>query len=385
MLDFSTGLFLLTLLINSTIACLFLFLIPSDNDRYQLNALRYFRGYFVFSCLGYFAIATRLYWPVEVSVVISNGLFLTAMYCVVFGLLWRSQKRYHLYKHPALIHIGLLMLVQGVLSHYYPDKPVIRIVLVYINVSAVLLYALSLFYRMPKTSVFGEKLLSLALTIAVTCELVLPIAFFATNDFQVFLSLLLVMQNLLVMLLFGSIFYIMFFDSLLMYKQSASVDPTTGLYNRRYFFEQANMFIHAAERHEFPISIIVCEVDHFTSLNDKYGYFAGDEIVHQVARIIVHQTRNEDLVARYGDKDFVILLPQTRLNGALLIAERMRQGIETSLFFHEDKGIKLTASFGVTFIDTQRDIADSLLAADQALREAKAAGHNCVRHHSQDE
>lgn len=368
----------LILLANSGIAALFLFFIPTNGDRCQLNSIRYFRGYFVFSFLGFFMVAMRPYLPFSPAVVVANSFLILSVHCLVCGIYWRYGKSIHL-THPVIAtHILIFAFIHWVISYYQSDHALARITFTYLNMTGVLLFSLSLFSRYRPEAGTIDKILEVALGAAVFCIVLIPITFFAVPDEQIFLAVLLMAQIVLIFLMFGSIFYTLFYDALRLFKKSASLDPITELYNRRYFFEQASKFLYAAERHQFPVSIIVCDIDRFASVNDEHGHFAGDFVIKEMAKAIKDETRKEDLVARYGGKEFVALLPQTRLNGALLIAERMRQKIEEMQIQYQEKVIQLTASFGVSCISEFTDIESSLRTADLALRKAKQAGFNRV-------
>lgn len=376
---FSVSAFLIALIINGFIAALFISLIPTEGNRFQINSLRYFCSFFITSSVCLISFALRLYLPEFIAVLLPNLLLITAVYCFVFALFWRYQNPVHIHKHPALIHIVLYTSLQVALSYLYPDNVIIRLFFAYLNTSLVLLFAFSLVYSNKKLEENKEKLLKATVAIAVVCTVFVPTVYFAHKDQAEFLNALLLIQNTINIMVFGGVFYSSFVDVLWLYKKSASLDPITELYNRRYFFEQASKFLRAAERHQFPISILICDIDGFASVNDKFGHFSGDRLIRELAEIIKGETREEDLLARFGSKEFVILLPQTRINGSMLIAERMREAIEKHKFKFEEKTLLLTASFGVTSISEYVDIETSLRKADIALQQAKSDGHNTVR------
>lgn len=163
-------------------------------------------------------------------------------------------------------------------------------------------------------------------------------------------------------------------------------DALTGLYNRRHFQEYAE---HVWERGQFDashVSILMVDVDHFKKYNDRYGHPAGDECLAQVAKVLQATLRRpEDLTARYGGEEFIAILPQTELNYAVGVAERVRAAVEAMQLRHESSTTShyVTVSIGVASskADFLLKLSTLISAADQALYQAKHEGRNqvCVR------
>lgn len=158
-------------------------------------------------------------------------------------------------------------------------------------------------------------------------------------------------------------------------------DALTGLYNRR----EASQYVEKllAGRSGTPIAIILLDIDWFKSINDAHGHLVGDRALKTVADIISAEVREDDLLARFGGEEFVLVLADTSRAIALQIAERCRESLERCRFT-SDRGmpISLTASFGVTVAlsgDGFR-LDDLLRAADRALYQAKMQGRNCVQY-----
>jgi diguanylate cyclase (GGDEF)-like protein len=127
-------------------------------------------------------------------------------------------------------------------------------------------------------------------------------------------------------------------------------------------------------------SLILVDLDHFKSINDRRGHEAGDLVLKHVAQVLSDAVRTVDLCARYGGEEIAVLLPQTTERGAAELAERLRSSLETRPVLYEGELIHVTASFGVSTYPMPVPYGDWLvLAADKALYKAKAAGRNCVR------
>ncbi len=166
--------------------------------------------------------------------------------------------------------------------------------------------------------------------------------------------------------------------------EGALQDPLTGLYNRRHFEERLSSELSAAERHGRPLSLLMCDVDHFKNINDEHGHLAGDETLKMVATVLQGAVRKEDVLARYGGEEFVVIARETQLEGAHTLAERIRHAVEESRCSWQGRDLGVTMSIGVTvsvglsqFVAgrTDRELID---AADRALYLAKQAGRNTV-------
>ncbi len=149
-------------------------------------------------------------------------------------------------------------------------------------------------------------------------------------------------------------------------------DPLTQLLNRRAFFEIANHRLqHDPAR---PWALLACDVDHFKQVNDTWGHAAGDNVLRQVGVLLQQMTRPDDLVARFGGEEFVLLVHCHDLPTAARIAERIRVGL--SQMHCSPAKQSITASFGVTMVATAQDLESALERADLAVYQAKHEGRN---------
>jgi diguanylate cyclase (GGDEF)-like protein/PAS domain S-box-containing protein len=159
--------------------------------------------------------------------------------------------------------------------------------------------------------------------------------------------------------------------------ERATKDPLTQVANRAEFDRTQQMFVKAHLERELPCSLIICDIDHFKSINDTYGHPAGDEVLRSFGRLLKSQCRNGDLVARYGGEEFVMLCADCNNAAAAKRAEELRRQI-SELPQPVLHGNAITASFGVTELQPG-DTAESMLRrADRALLEAKNMGRNMV-------
>ncbi|MFC5864551.1 diguanylate cyclase [Acidicapsa dinghuensis] len=163
-------------------------------------------------------------------------------------------------------------------------------------------------------------------------------------------------------------------------RSRAETDALTGIANRRRFNQVLHIECTRFTRGHAPFSLLMIDLDYFKEVNDRYGHAAGDEVLRQVAQILLATLRSTDLVARYGGEEFAVLLTETRIQGAMVIAERIRAAVEERVISADGNEISLTLSIGVTS-HTEEDaeaVEELLKRADEALYRAKAAGRNCV-------
>jgi diguanylate cyclase (GGDEF)-like protein len=156
-------------------------------------------------------------------------------------------------------------------------------------------------------------------------------------------------------------------------------DGLTNLYNRRYFNERLHDEVNRALRYGEALSLIICDIDLFKTVNDSYGHPVGDEVLAWTADNLRAGRRNSDVIARFGGEEFAILLLNTDRIQAVRIAEQLRQSFEKKYFKHGGEQLPITMSFGVSDLGDSIDSAEELVEeADQALYRAKNAGRNQV-------
>lgn len=162
-------------------------------------------------------------------------------------------------------------------------------------------------------------------------------------------------------------------------KKQAATDPLTRLYNRRFFFSEADYLLELAKGKHTPLAVLVIDIDHFKRVNDTHGHGIGDQVIISIAQALKKHSRSNDLIARFGGEEFVMLLPETDLTEAMRCAERIRlavQNIETAIDHGE---IRCTISIGIAAVDASHETIESALnRADKALYEAKNSGRNRI-------
>ncbi|MGJ4969669.1 MULTISPECIES: GGDEF domain-containing protein [unclassified Bradyrhizobium] len=161
------------------------------------------------------------------------------------------------------------------------------------------------------------------------------------------------------------------------HKRAATTDPLTGLLNRRGFAESCAQLIEREAREQRPVSVLIFDIDHFKSINDRFGHAEGDEVLKLFANVVVNNLRLTDLSGRIGGEEFAALLPCS-IEEAMVAAERVREAFAASGVVCEDKPVDTTVSIGVSGGPGGTDLDVLLAAADTALYKAKRSGRNRV-------
>jgi diguanylate cyclase (GGDEF)-like protein len=159
----------------------------------------------------------------------------------------------------------------------------------------------------------------------------------------------------------------------------ATTDGMTGVYNRRHFLTLADREWERARRHGRPLAFLMIDIDCFKSINDSFGHQAGDEMIVHLANLARDCKRDCDVLARIGGEEFALLLPETDLAQAQVVAERLRREVAANALVVASQPIPATVSIGVaTSAPTMTEVSDLMKAADRALYDAKHAGRNQV-------
>jgi diguanylate cyclase (GGDEF)-like protein len=161
----------------------------------------------------------------------------------------------------------------------------------------------------------------------------------------------------------------------------ATTDVLTGLFNRRYFFELAEISFEALSQTNSNCSVLMMDIDHFKVINDHYGHSSGDQVLKELGTYFLNNARNTDIIARYGGEEFIMLMPNTDTHAAKLVAERYRYEINKLRIALNGSLITPSISIGITNAkwEQQMTLEQIIHQADQALYSAKKHGRNqCV-------
>ena len=171
------------------------------------------------------------------------------------------------------------------------------------------------------------------------------------------------------------------------YMQAASMDGLTGLANRQALDRALASALSGFDDRRNPLTVIMFDIDHFKSVNDRFGHQAGDEVLKAVARVLIDSARNTDFAARYGGEEFCLVMPGADPDTAMEKAEEMRAKIEEMVVHSDEAELKVTMSVGISSFDPEVDVRTNkglINRADKALYVCKRAGRNRVMHYSPD-
>ena len=162
-------------------------------------------------------------------------------------------------------------------------------------------------------------------------------------------------------------------------RRQARTDSLTGLLNRRSFDDKLARELETAGSLGYDVTLVLCDLDRFKQVNDRYGHPTGDEVLRAVGAILAESIRDRDIAARYGGEELALILPGTPLLGGRRLCERIRRKLEElEIVAEEGQRVPITASFGAASFPTHPSAATLVAAADRALYEAKNGGRNRV-------
>lgn len=168
----------------------------------------------------------------------------------------------------------------------------------------------------------------------------------------------------------------MMHDLNLALREASTHDPLTGLGNRRLLLERLKEESDRARRYGRPLSIAMLDIDHFKQVNDEHGHELGDDVLIEVSRVMDAQIRDQDLCGRWGGEEFLILLPETPLDAAYQVLDRVRIAIAALNMRVGEDSVAVTASIGVAAFQPDETYSDTINQADTALLTAKRSGRN---------
>ncbi len=159
----------------------------------------------------------------------------------------------------------------------------------------------------------------------------------------------------------------------------ASQDPLTEVYNRRYFFRRADIEFSKALRHNRSLAVIMIDADHFKMVNDQFGHAMGDQALLRLSKVCRDSLRSSDFIGRLGGEEFAICCPETDIDGAKQVAERIRHDMATVDIIYNGKSCRVSVSIGVTaLLEADQNFDQLVQRSDQLLYSAKEGGRNRI-------
>ncbi|MBC7699184.1 diguanylate cyclase, partial [Aquabacterium sp.] len=183
---------------------------------------------------------------------------------------------------------------------------------------------------------------------------------------------------LVILIALAAMYYRLVTQSEQQLREMVATDPLTRLRNRRSVLDTSTSEAAKQRRDGRPLSFVLCDVDHFKVINDTHGHEAGDDVLKAVARILRSGVREVDHAARWGGEEFLLLLPETALPGAGLLANRLRESIAELRVPGKDGPLSVTMTFGISTLHLNEPIDQAIARADKALYDGKRRGRNRV-------
>jgi len=157
-------------------------------------------------------------------------------------------------------------------------------------------------------------------------------------------------------------------------------DELMQIYNRRYLIQRLDEEVKRIKRHNYPLSVSMLDIDFFKKINDKFGHTTGDVVLKNLAQLLKQTIRAIDIICRYGGEELIVISPHTNLEGARLLAERLRKKIKSHNFAESHNPLHITLSLGIISLDGTEDVNfDKIIQSlDEQLYKAKNAGRDCI-------
>ncbi|MDW9970725.1 diguanylate cyclase [Sinorhizobium meliloti] len=352
-------------------------------DRRRKHLLYYGGGALLF-CIGAMSQIFAIPEGAGPNAVVSAFIYVSSVLVLCDGLLRRSGRGLHWAEYVA----SIILIVGGIAYFFYIDRQLItRIYLLNFGIGVICL-ASTLRLRGLRYGKAAERVLFwvlLAFSIhfflrtTLTVGLVAPSATsFASSPFWLALQYSVAVLGVALAL---AIVQVTVSDTLDELRRERALDPLTGLLNRRGFEEFATVRLQAP--HAWPISLLVVDIDHFKKVNDTHGHLAGDAVLKTFGQLMLATARQVDVCGRLGGEEFLILMPNCDLEGARIVAERLRTSVGTAVFDGLPKEWRVTASVGIAEIRRGEALLELIARADEALYEAKRSGRDRVNAYRQ--
>jgi diguanylate cyclase (GGDEF)-like protein len=312
----------------------------------------------------------------------SFSIFFFMLAGLLFANSFLNLEKYHYTLYKITRYLIFIIIVIALLSailvgyHYHVMFSIIVVIVVSMYIVGVALFSFLSGNRAARFFLLGASSgLIGAMITALTVMSFIPYNYmtYKANDFGMFIDVILLSLALADRVKIT-------LEEKLKAEKEAKTDIVTGLYNRRAYYEICNMEYERLVRHHRILSVIMFDIDHFKTINDRYGHDTGDMVLSNVARIVREVIREYDFAFRMGGDEFLLLLPETSEAKACILAERIRTNIEDQKILDKNHNkFSITASFGIAqYSHKDKSIGDVTRKADEALYQAKKAGRNRI-------
>lgn len=348
----------------------------------QFKGIKTIAHAFFMSSAAFLLIGFRSYIPDILSIVLSNILLVLSMALVHLGFVYFYQFKMHmLYRFHAVMLLALVILITY--FTYYEVNVNARVAVISVIVGLQSLYIMATLLIAHNKANMTIAIFYLFFSAYFFTRAVLMLLADPLGDFMAggsLNSLAIIIYEFFVAVTSFGIVWIVSYRVQRTLSEQASHDPLTKVLNRRALEDIINVEHARSVRNNTKMSIIMLDIDYFKRINDRFGHGKGDEILVDVADVLIKNTRKYDSIARFGGEEFIILLPDTNIEKAGVIAENLRIKIASNDYgFQLEDNIQVTASFGTTECDLEKDSWLKVLErADKSLYQAKSEGRNRV-------
>lgn len=364
----------------AVIGTIFTFALPVPSNKHKAKSSSYARLFLLFIWLAQVCLSMR-HLNLEWVYVAGYNLFLVGS---AYILLMTVVKRYgHALRAQSVFYIAVHLVVLELTSLYFyfvvPSEPARDLVMVISCIVPLLMASARIREHLANGNV-GDKVLFAVLMLCLGVVVIAaPVYLFVIGGSEVQQTMVGFLVLLVLMMLFMLAFAVSVMHSLVRRLHTqVYLDPLTGTKNRHFFYDVApKLSAHASRNHQH-LSVVVCDIDHFKNINDRYGHVVGDKALKCFAGLLQDELRSEDTLIRMGGEEFMVLSPNSTLEQARALAERLRSVVCEKPIRCSDVSFTLTASFGVVEIPENSDIFKGIREADDALFKAKHAGRNQV-------
>lgn len=368
----------LTFFVVSTAAFIFVIMLPKPDNKRKASSSIFFHLFVVFINVAFCGFLFRFFITSEFPIFV-NHLFLVFAALAFMESIFR---RYEITSSPIFLRwlfVGLILLVCVELLLYLQGGALFyRELILYCFVLIPIGSAIKQLNNQISKQRVKEKTIfytTLSFTLIFGCFIVIYATKILEGDIAYigfyFLSCLVLMISAFIGFTLSIIY------SLLgKLRQQAFTDKLTGAANRDQFYNSINRVMARMKRHSTNCALIICDIDHFKQVNDTYGHVAGDMLLKSFVELIEKELRTEDVLYRIGGEEFIIVCQEATGKDAFLLAERLRGKLAELVIPYNDDNLKVTASFGISEINTALTIEQNIHAADKRLYQSKQKGRN---------
>jgi len=344
--------------------------------RVQLNIA----AFFALSCLAVVFFSFQSIADKPIGIFISNAswfLSFLMLYCAMYlrkhGELPSNILKIAMF----LLIVCVLVLKIGVFYYWFPS--LLARELVFNLFACGFLFAIARQISIQGTHVtFGEAIAKVCIGLCMLIFVIGLTDLMVFDDLNQYVLTTLISQNLSAFILAGGLITLTLADLANKYYRSSIYDELTGVFNRRFFYEAIKSQISGSQRYKHSCSVILCDIDHFKRINDRYGHDAGDKMLVAFSALLQKQIRQSDVFARLGGEEFVFFLPETNAEAVFEIALRLQQCVRELVLDYSGMELRITASFGVSTLLEGQTVDELIKNADDALYRAKEGGRNLV-------